>query len=78
LERARERLMGIAGSVLTFGLLTFCVYICCVVFRASVKRRERRERRARRAGRWAVTGSANIPQELGTNGGSQVPEEGGQ
>jgi hypothetical protein len=69
--------MGIAGSLLTFGLFTFGVYICCVVFRASVKRRERRERRARKAGRWAVARSANIPQELGTNGRSQLPEEGG-
>jgi hypothetical protein len=70
--------MGIAGSLLTFGFLTFCVYIGCVMFRASVAQDERRERRARKAGRWAVTGSANIPQELGTNGGSKVPEEGGQ
>lgn len=70
--------MGIAGSLLIFGFLTFCVYTGCVMFRASVARDERRKRRARKARRWAATAPANIPQELGTNGGSKVPEEGGQ
>jgi hypothetical protein len=79
--------MGNADILSAIGFFTLCVYICCVVFRASVAQREKRERRARNARHWLVTGSADITEdekraalelELGTTGGRHVPEEGGQ